>query len=165
MGFNRSRGKGAHVPTLGRTPAALLQLVEEQKGACRRHTRAGDAAPDAALRTSSHPQTHALRGEEGGKKTPARSAPPPLGSSLPTRVPPRGCEASAHALPLVPNFEIPSLNIARRTFFSLPGRLQDFDALQQQGEGGDSRKRILEGSQRFWNMVPLNPWKATSDDC
>lgn len=50
-------------------------------------------------------------------------------------------------------------------FFSLPGRLQDFDALQRQGEGGDSGKRILEGSQRFWNMVPLNPWKATSEDC
>lgn len=85
--LKRKRSSGPHAsaracctPTRGGAGGRPLQS-----------TRVGDAKPGPALRTSSHPQTHAQRGEEGGK-TPARSAPPPLSSCLPTRVQPGGSE-------------------------------------------------------------------------
>lgn len=166
---DRQKGKGEHKLTSrqpGSTPGSLLQLVEDQEeGARRSHTRAREAEPGSALRTSSDPQAHALRREGGEKKTAARSAPPPLSSSLPTRVPPRGCEASAPAPRLFPNFEIPSLNLARCIFFST---YDDYRPLTHYGykrwaglqEG--ALGAVLRGSG---TLSSLSPWKALSADC
>lgn len=63
--LKRKRRARAHVPTPGRTPAALLQLSEAQDGARRSHTRTGETRLGPVFRTSSDPQTHTLRGDRG----------------------------------------------------------------------------------------------------